>query len=375
MAGQKLDRLLENYLKNAGRNFIYRMLRKKNITLNGKKATGHETLTEGDVVRIWFSDETMEKMTGIPAVKDGAGAAAGSRGAAARGEGAAARGNGGAARGESSAAGSKGSAARSNVAQTYDAYPTTELNILYEDDHVLIVNKPAGMLTQKAQQNDISLNEYAIGYLLESGAMTQELLRVVKPSVCNRLDRNTSGIVCIGKTQTGLRVLSALFKGRTVHKYYHCPVLGRIEEDLILTGYLKRDRSKNVSEISSSSDKDSAPIETRVHPVGVYTDRSGREVTLIEVQLITGRTHQIRAQLSAISHPLIGDPKYGDRALNNEYRKRFGVNSQLLHCARITFPTKEEDPMMEELPLLAGKTIECMEGEPFRTVLESLKEE
>ena len=218
MAGQKLDRLLENYLKNAGRNFIYRMLRKKNITLNGKKATGHETLTEGDVVRIWFSDETMEKMTGIPAVKDGEGAATDS----------------------------KGSAARGNVAQTYDAYPTTELNILYEDDHVLIVNKPAGMLTQKAQQNDISLNEYAIGYLLESGAMTQELLRVVKPSVCNRLDRNTSGIVCIGKTQTGLRVLSALFKGRTVHKYYHCPVLGRIGEDLILTGYLKRDRSKNL---------------------------------------------------------------------------------------------------------------------------------
>ena len=328
MSGQKLDRLLENYLKNAGRNFIYRMLRKKNITLNGKKATGHETLKEGDVVRIWFSDETLEKMSGT-------------------------------------AAGA--------VEVSVPDYPVTTLDILYEDEDVLIVNKPTGMLSQKAGREDVSLNEYAIGYLLEKGALTKDALGMVKPSVCNRLDRNTSGIVCIGKTQTGLRVLSGLFKGRSVHKYYHCLVLGRIDEDLILTGYLKRDRSKNISQISDD-EEGSAPVETRVHPLRTVRDRSGRELTLLEVRLITGRTHQIRAQLSAVSHPLIGDPKYGDRAVNSDYRQRFDLNCQLLHCAKIIFPTSKEDPVMEEIPLLEGKTITCPEGEIFEKVLRSLND-
>ena len=328
MSGQKLDRLLENYLKNAGRNFIYRMLRKKNITLNGKKADGHETLKEGDVIRIWFSDETLEKMSGIAADR---------------------------------------------IESTKSDYPTVPLNILYEDEHVLIVNKPSGMLSQKARQEDVSLNEYAIGYLIESGALTMDELSMVKPSVCNRLDRNTSGIVCIGKTQTGLRVLSSLFKGRSIHKYYHCLVPGRVDEDMILTGYLKRDRSKNVSEITGSSGGSGAPIETGLHPLEVYTDPSGRVVTLLEVELITGKTHQIRAQLSAISHPLIGDPKYGDRSVNADYRKQFGLGAQLLHCAGIVFPTGEEDRVMEELPLIAGKTIVCPEGEVFGKVLGALR--
>ena len=143
MAGQKLDRLLENYMKNAGRNFIYRMLRKKNITLNGRKATGHEALKEGDVVRIWFSDETMEKMTGIPA-NAGAGSAAGSRSGASAGS-------------KAGTAGSRtGAAARGDVTDIYAAYPRTKLDILYEDEHVLIVSKSAGMLTQKARPGDIS---------------------------------------------------------------------------------------------------------------------------------------------------------------------------------------------------------------------------
>ena len=320
--GQRLDRLLQRYLSNASSGFLYKMLRKKNITLNGRKADGTEKLVQGDTIRLFFADETLRKFTG----------------------------------------------------QTDEArYPQTNLDIVYEDDHILLVNKPAGMLSQKAEPSDVSLNEYAIGYLLHTGAVTPESLAVVKPSVCNRLDRNTSGIVAVGKSSAGLRELSAMFRDRTVHKFYLTLVIGRIDREAVIDGILFKDEKTNmvtVKKMEESMDSDPAGqrICTRYVPVAHRSDSDVRhELTLLEVELITGRSHQIRAHLSSTGHPVVGDPKYGSSRRNDYFRREYDLRGQFLHAARIVFP--QMDGTLSYLSgrqftaPLPGKLARIIEGE------------
>jgi 23S rRNA pseudouridine955/2504/2580 synthase len=224
-AGMRLDHFLERSLREAHAGFIYKMLRKKNITLNGHKAHGNEKLEAGDVVRLYFAGETLEKLCGgaVPGVE-----AVPGRNRALSAEKPHASGNGAPGRdapgrdapGRDAPGGEKpgrdvsgmGGREQREKALPYPTFPSS-VRILYEDEHVLLVSKPAGMLTQKAKPGDLSLNEYAIGYLLREGAITRRELQTVRPSVCNRLDRNTSGIVAIGKTVRGLQALSAPLSG------------------------------------------------------------------------------------------------------------------------------------------------------------------
>ena len=143
-AGQRLDKLLAKFLKEAPKSFLYKMLRKKNITLNGKKASGSEKLSQGDAVKLFLSEETIEKFSGNA----------------------------------------------SDPAQDVYTGRAEALDILYEDTHVLLLNKPAGMLSQKAREEDVSAVEHLTRYLLDTGALTKEALKTFRPSVCNRLDRN-----------------------------------------------------------------------------------------------------------------------------------------------------------------------------------------
>ena len=175
-SGQRLDKLLAKYLNLAGKGFLYKMMRKKNITLNGKKCDGSEKLVQGDEVKLFFSEETIEKFS----------------------------------------------------SHTLQEVKKVNLHIIYEDDHILLVNKPSGMLSQKAKDTDESLVEYIIDYLISSGQLSTEQLQSFRPSVCNRLDRNTSGLVVAGKSLPGLQIMSAVFKDRSLHKYYRCVVKGRV---------------------------------------------------------------------------------------------------------------------------------------------------
>ena len=145
-SGQRLDKFLQKYLSQAPKSFLYRMLRKKNIVLNGKKSDGSEKIAVGDEIKLFLSDDTIEKF--------------------------------------------------SRKARTF---PYRRLDVIYEDEHVLIVNKPSGMLSQKAKPEDISLNEYVIGYLIHENRLTEDTLFTFRPGICNRLDRNTSGLVLAGK--------------------------------------------------------------------------------------------------------------------------------------------------------------------------------
>jgi 23S rRNA pseudouridine955/2504/2580 synthase len=369
--GQRLDRVLQKYLSKATPGFLYKMLRKKNITLNGHKADGKEKLGQGDVIRIYFAEETLEKFTSEDRLSPG-------------------------------------------------AWPVTSLEIVYEDEQILLVNKPAGMLSQKSEPDDVSLNEYAIGYLLASGAIRTENLSSFRPSVCNRLDRNTSGIVAVGKTTAALQELSRMFRERSIHKYYQALVLGNVEEARTIEAMLVKDESANQVKVypcpagvpsgeammpgetvlpgETMMPGETVPsgetmmsggtvppgeavlsggtipsagaghlIRTRYVPAGHRTDGDMQHaLTLLEIELITGRTHQIRAHLASTGHPIVGDPKYGSRRRNEYFAREYGLRRQLLHAGRIAF-TKEDGA----LGYLCGREFTAKLPEDFRRILKA----
>lgn len=308
-AGQRLDKFLHKYLPNAGTSFLYKMLRKKNITLNGKKAEGKESLSEGDVVRCFFAEETFLKFAG----KEISG---------------------------------------EDVTPYMEAYQgLTGIEVLYEDADVVVLNKPAGILSQKAKDTDLSLNEWLIGYLLDSKSISQTQLKTFKPSVCNRLDRNTSGLVLCSKTLKGSQYLSRIIKEHSLRKFYYTICEGSISEELLLEGYLSKNHKTNtVTVLAEKQDASCEYIKTIFTPLalGSCDDRThtkgALQATLLGVELFTGKTHQIRAHLSSIGHPILGDGKYGGRAC-------FHLKYQLLHAHHVIFP---EDA---EFPALSGKTI------------------
>ncbi len=278
---QRLDKFLKKYFKTATGGFLYKMLRKKNITLNKKKASGAEMLHAKDHIEVFFSDETFDKMRGIEE-------------------------------------------SQSDFEQFKDV--PYDIQVIHEDEDILVINKPAGVLSQKAKEDDISMNEMAISYLIHKGNLSAEDYQVFHPSIANRLDRNTSGLLLFGKSLKGQQMLSKAMKERSAEKIYHCVVKGNIDKGLHLKGYLYKNETTNQVQIQTEPFLDAKYVETSYEPL-----ESNGDYSLLKVHLITGRTHQIRAHLASIGHPIIGDPKYGDREVNREAHVRY----QLLHAYSI----------------------------------------
>lgn len=280
-AGQRLDKMLSKYLNAAPQSFLYKMMRKKNIVLNGKKCNGSEHLVEGDEVQLFLAEETIEKFS---------------------------------------------------QASVQNIKPQ-ELDIIYEDEHLLLINKPAGMLSQKASEQDESLVEYVIAYLLHSGQLKKEDLRAFRPSVCNRLDRNTTGLIVAGKSLLGLQTMAKAFKDRTIHKKYRCVVAGSLTEKQLITGFLVKSEVNNQVSIHQNEVEGSSAILTEYIPLAY-----NKHYTYLEVTLITGKTHQIRAHLASIGHPVIGDAKYGRTEVNQRVKKQYHIKYQLLHSYQLKLP-------------------------------------
>lgn len=326
--GMRLDQFLKRYFPETGSGFLYRMLRKKNITLNGKKSDGSQRIGEGDVIRCFFSEETFGKLRGSGQREVPADEEAGKTDPSSRKR-----------EGESTVPGSR----------RHHMMP----RILYETRDVIFLDKPAGLLSQKAKPEDISVNELLMEYLKESGELTEESIRLYRPAVCHRLDRNTSGVIAAGKTSVGAREMSALIRGRKLDKIYLGVVAGILTEPRHIRGYLTKDETTNTVTVRRTPPGD--PIETQYEPL-----KQGEDITLLQIHLITGKPHQIRAHLAATGHPILGDRKYGDADANRAFQKVHPLRYQLLHAWKICFPAE-----VPGLPELAGACIEAPVPEIF----------
>lgn len=330
--GQRLDKYLAKLLPNAGKSFLYKMLRKKNIVLNGKKADGSEKIAAGDTIKVFFTDETFEKFHG----------------------------HGG-------NANLTKLDVQTNSDRTFNGLSTESnarkdaLNIVYEDENIIAVDKPSGMLSQKAKPDDISINELIAAYIIEEGKS-----ETFKPGICNRLDRNTSGIVVSGKNMYGLQMLSKAFSERTIYKYYICLIKGVLYSRVSLNGYLAKDCEKNKVTVISQDEYDKLDNKTKDAYVNISTElipytlseydtatqngttdnkhaelhreSNDEALSIVKIHLITGKPHQIRAHLASIGHPVAGDMKYGDAGFNKVLRDKYGIKDQMLHAFQLILP-------------------------------------
>ena len=311
-AGKRLDKYLGKLMPNAPKSFIYKMLRKKNIVLNDKKAEGSEKTKCGDVVKLYLADDTIKIMRGTDAHQN--------------------------VQAQTNSMANTKAMAKAKSVPMQGHVKNISLDVLYQDKHVLLINKPQGILSQKSVPSDVSMVELVNAYLLENGYLKETDLETFHPAVVNRLDRNTSGIICAGISLAGLQDLSELFRNRTMKKEYLCVVKGVMRSKQHLKGYLVKDHRTNKVKVykdkpDGESGKNAERIETSFAPLSF-----NEHYTLLCVDLITGKSHQIRAQLASIGHPIVGDEKYGDARVNKSAGAAYGIHYQCLHAWRMTFP-------------------------------------
>lgn len=281
---QRLDKYLKRYMPNAKAGFLYRMLREKKIKVNGGKADGSYILKRGDSLCIYFSNETLNKFKGDSSDR------------------------------------------KTVLSDDFDFAS----GIIYEDEDVLLFNKPAGLLSQSDAKGGFSACEYLIEYLRKYESLSDDYLRIYRPSAVNRLDRNTSGLLICAKTLAAAQELSEMLKGRSLKKQYLALVYGHIEKRQDVQAYLKKDAGSNTVEISAQPKAGFDAIHTVYEPIGYMPG-----ATLLAVDLITGKTHQIRAHLNSLNHSVVGDKKYCSKKDNSTEIK---LKRQFLHSYRLTFP-------------------------------------
>lgn len=300
-AGQSVWKYVTRLLPGAASGLLRKSLRKKNITLNGKKAEGKEKLQVGDQVTIWFSEETLVSfMAGETEKKE----------------------------------------------EIEDKWPDFPQWIVYEDDQILILDKPAGLLSQGDGSGNPSLNDGLLWYLQD------HIHGMVKPSICNRLDRNTSGLVAAGKTVSSLQVLNGLIKDHALQKEYKALVWGHMEGCGILKGFLVKNHKTNQVRYTEKQEEGTLPIETHYQVLETF-EKKGVSYSLVQIRLVTGRSHQIRIHFASMGHPLLGDKKYGSSE-SVKASMKLHIHRQMLHAFRLTFPDTEGP-----LSALAGKTLEA----------------
>ena len=332
-AGRRLDRFLRRYLSKASLGEIYKIIR-KDAKVDGRRRDESYMLSEGEILTLYLSDETLAELTG------------------------------GGSAGATSSGGHKTAKSRK------------QFHIIYEDANILIADKPFGLLTHgDSREKKNHLANQVKDYLIETGDYNPREEKVFAPAPANRIDRNTTGLVLFGKTAEALRGLNRIIREDMVSKYYLTIVHGSITDDMHLTGSLVKDEIRNKVSIDDEGGRN---IETIVRPIEqLEFNVGGRRfpVTLVEVELVTGRSHQIRAHLASIGHPIIGDTKYASdaadrnsvRTLNSELQKRCGLSTQLLHAHRLVFG--DGTASADGLEYLAGKEFKAEIPQRFREIL------
>ncbi len=274
-ANQRLDRFLRKYLKNVPLSGIYEIIRKKRVKVNGKGKPSNYRLNEGDMVELFFEGK-MDASDGIR--KSG-----------------------------------------------------MDFTVLYEDGNIMAVDKPAGLITHPDKNHkDNTLTDQVLYYLYGKNEYSPENEITFRPAAVNRLDINTGGIVLFAKNYLSLQNLNMMIRERYINKYYLCIVKGILKGEQDIEAYLLKDEKSNMVDVSPKKEKGGKYIHTYIKTI-----KTGDKFTLAQIGLITGRSHQIRAQLKEIGHPIIGDIKYGDETSNDYFKKNYGLHSQFLYAYKI----------------------------------------
>ena len=277
--GIRLDKFLSRYFPTMPRSLMYKYIRNRCVRLNGRRASESDILSAGDMLTFYISDEFF----GV---------------------------------------------------QRDDAFLRIKprVDVVYEDENILIADKPAGLLVHSDDSESYNtLINHIKAYLCEHGEYDPATENSFAPALCNRIDRNTCGLVFAAKNAASLRAMNEKIKNREIGKFYLCVVHGLVRGDSgELRGFIEKDAEKNKVRVSESASSGAKESVTRYRVIA--RDRT-RALTLLEVELVTGRTHQIRASFAACGHPLLGDGKY---AVNKKDRER-GFFSQALCAYRAEF--------------------------------------
>lgn len=287
------DRRLDSFLQKAvpllPKNLMYKYLRLKRIKLNGKRAEISTRLNEKDIVSLYINDEFFDNDTTLEFL-----------------------------------------------------LAPSSINVVFEDQNILLCDKPQGLSVHADNDGGAdNLINRVLHYLYDKKEYIPENELSFIPSLCNRIDRNTGGIVIVAKNAEALRVMNEKIKNRELRKFYLCVVDGVLSPPSgRLTHYIKRIEGSSLVTVYDS------PGEGAKTAVSSYkTLKIGQSCSLLEVELHTGRTHQIRSQLSFIHHPIIGDGKYGIGELN----RRYGVRRQLLYSYKLKFEFSGEPTLLDYL--------------------------
>lgn len=303
-AGQRLDKFSRKWLKDVPLSAIYKGIRKGDIKVNGKKAKEKIFLQEGDIV------ETKEIVSEYKKEK-------------------------------------------------FQRIENDHLKITFEDENMLIVEKWPGVLVHSDSPNgEPTLTDYILSYLYDKGDYSPEKEVTFTPAPCNRLDRNTSGVVIFGKNFESLKLLNEMIRERKIKKYYVALVKGRIS-DRNYEAFISKNEDENISKVYNEEKPDTKKIAMEVKTI-----QSCGTFSFIEMDLITGRSHQLRAHLAHLGNPIVGDSKYGEKKLNSFFVNKYGLDYQFLYAYKLVFKG-----CPEKLAYMENKTI----GESLPPIFKKIK--